>query len=152
MLDPLADDVEVALEMRRVARLAAADEDLLDMGLDVDGAGTEQAVVRRHVAPAEQALLFLGHDRRDDSLHLLALHAVARQEDAADSIVFRPGQRNAEAAALLAKELVRDLHQDAGAVAGVRLAAAGAAMQKVDQYQQTLSDDRVGLAALDVDH
>src|SRR5260370_1017187 len=42
--------------------------------------------------------------------------------------------------------------EGAGAVARVRLAAAGAAVQEVDQHQQALPDDRVGLATLDVHH
>ena len=51
----------------------------------------------------------------------------------------------------LAKETVRHLHQNAGAVAGVHLATAGAAMQQVDEQLQRLADDAVALLALDVD-
>src|SRR5436305_402210 len=61
-------------------------------------------------------------------------------------------QGDAEPAALLAEEPVGDLEQDAGTVARVWLAAAGAAVQEVDQHQQALPDDRVGLATLDVHH
>src|SRR5213594_3503824 len=152
VLDALADDVELALEVRGVARLAAADEHLLDVRLDVDGAGAQQPVVGRHVAPAEQALAFLADDAGDEPLDLLALHDIARQEHAADPVVLRAGQGDAEAAAVLAEEFVGDLQENAGAVAGVRLAATGAAVQEVDQHEEALADDRVGLAALDVDH
>ena len=51
----------------------------------------------------------------------------------------------------LPQKPVRHLHEDAGAVAGRRLAAAGAAVQQVDQDLQSLLDDRVRAAALDVD-
>ena len=54
--------------------------------------------------------------------------------------------------ALAREELVRNLDQDAGAVAGFRIAAAGAAMRQVDQDLQSLEDDVVRLLALDVDH
>src|SRR2546426_8028891 len=151
-LDALADDVELALEMGGVARRAAADEHLLDGRLDVEGAGAQQAVVGGDVTPTQKTLAFLGGDRRDERLDLLALHSVARQEHAAHAVVLRPRQGNAEPTTLLAEELVGDLQQDARAVAGVRLAAARAAVQEVDQHQQALADDRVGLAALDVDH
>ena len=46
---------------------------------------------------------------------------------------------------------MRHLDQHAGAVAGVGLAAAGAAMIEVAQHLQPCCEDRVGLAALDVD-
>jgi hypothetical protein len=143
VLDALADDVELALEMRRVARVTAPDEELLDVRLDVDGAGAQQPIVRRHVTPAEQPLPLLGDDGRDQPLDFLALGEVARQEHAADTIVLGAGQGNAEAAGLLAEKFVRDLQQDAGAVAGVGLTAARAAVQEVDQDEETLADDRV---------
>ena len=50
----------------------------------------------------------------------------------------------------LLKELVGHLEQDAGAVAGFRVATAGAAMSQVHQNLQGLGDDLVGLAAIDV--
>ena len=51
---------------------------------------------------------------------------------------------------LAGEELVRDLHQDAGAVAGARIGADRAAMLEVDQNRQRILDDLVRLAALDV--
>src|SRR5207249_6050737 len=101
VLDAIADGVEPALEMGGVARLAAADEHLLDGRLDVEGAGPQQAVVAGDVTPAQQTLAFLRDDRRDEPLDLLALHGVARQEHAPDAVVLRPGQGNAEPATLL---------------------------------------------------
>ena len=50
-------------------------------------------------------------------------------------------------AGLLAEEPVRHLDQNAGAVAGVHLAAARAAMQQVDQQLQRLLDDARASAA-----
>ena len=51
----------------------------------------------------------------------------------------------------LLEERVRHLHQHAGAVAGVGLAAAGAAMVEIAQDLDGLLQDLVGLAALHVD-
>lgn len=45
---------------------------------------------------------------------------------------------------------MRDLHQDSGAVARVRLAATGAAMIQVYEHLNALLDNIVGLRALDV--
>src|SRR5262249_26947734 len=143
MLDPLADDVELALEVRRVARLAAADEDLLDARLDIDGARAEQSVIRGHLSPAQQALPLLGHDGAAQRADLFALTTVARKKHAANAVVLRAGQGNPEAAARLAKELVRHLQQNSRTVARVRFAAARAAVQEIDEDEQPLADDRV---------
>ena len=62
------------------------------------------------------------------------------------------GQREAEPRALAREELVGNLDQHAGAVAGFRVAAAGAAVRQVDEDLDALEDDVVGLLAVDVDH
>ena len=61
------------------------------------------------------------------------------------------GSVDAEPARFLAKERVRHLDQDAGAVAGVDLAAARTAMQQVDEHLERLPDDGVRAHAFDVD-
>ena len=65
---------------------------------------------------------------------------------------YSPAGRQGEAqlGALAREELVRDLNQDAGAIAGFRIAAAGAAVRQVDQNLDALDDDVVRLLALDV--
>src|SRR5262249_35057693 len=59
-------------------------------------------------------------------------------------------QREPEIRSRLPQEAIGHLHQDAGAVAGAGLAAAGAAMEQVEQHLQALLDDAVRLAAFDV--
>ena len=76
---------------------------------------------------------------------------IARQKDAPGAVFARGRQREPEAARFLAKELVRHLDQDAGAVAGVDFAAARAAMQEVDEQLKRLLDDGVRAHAFDVD-
>ena len=74
-----------------------------------------------------------------------------REEHEAGAVAAGGRQRDAERRGHLAQEAVRHLDEDAGAVAGRRLAAAGAAVQQVDQDAQPLLDDGVRAAALDVD-
>ena len=73
---------------------------------------------------------------------------VAGQEDDADAVAAGGGQGDAELVALLGQEAVRHLQEDAGAVAGVLLAAAGAAVLQVEQHLHALLDDGVRLAAV----
>ena len=75
---------------------------------------------------------------------------VARHEQRADAVFAGRRQRDAERLGLAGEELVRDLHQDAGAVAGARIGADRAAMLEVDQDGERVVDDLVRLAALDV--
>ena len=70
----------------------------------------------------------------------------------------RPARSRARAAGdpeaagfLPSQEPIRHLHQDAGAVAGVHLAAARPAVEQVDEQLQRLADDAVALLTLDVD-
>ena len=154
--DPLADDEQLALEagvgvgMRR-KRLAAPDQDLADDRLSSARRAAERRVVRGNAAPAEHALAFLGDDVREQVLDLRALDGVARQEHHAHAVFARRRQIDAEHARFLAEEAVRQLQQHAGAVAGVRLAAARAAVQQVDDHLERLPHDPVRPAALDVD-
>src|SRR5207244_898776 len=80
--------------------------------------------IDRHGAPAEQALSLLADRLLEDLEALVALEDVARQEHHADPVVALGRQGEAELAALACEEVVRDLHQDAGAVAGQWIAAA----------------------------
>ena len=60
------------------------------------------------------------------------------------------GSVKAQARAFALEKGVRNLDQNAGAVAGLRIAAAGAAVRQVDQDLNALQDDVVRLAALDI--
>src|SRR5579885_992397 len=59
-------------------------------------------------------------------------------------------QFEAELGGLLGQEPVRHLHQNAGAVAGARIGADGAAMLQIEQDGDRVLDDLVRLAALDI--
>ena len=75
---------------------------------------------------------------------------VARHEDVADGIAAGRRQREAELAALVLEEVVRDLNEHAGAVAGQRVGAHGAAVLEVGEDLERVGDDLMRLAALEV--
>jgi hypothetical protein len=133
--------------------LAAADENLRQEGFGGAGNIAQHLVVDRDIAPAEELLAF-GAD--DVGIHLfafLALDGIARQEDQSGSEFIGAGrQLDAQFAALFAEKFFRQLHHDAGAVAGHLVAAAGAAVGQVDEDIQRLVDDIVGFLALEVHH
>ena len=106
----------------------------------------------RRVAPAQHREPFFARDPLQDSFGQQAMRRLHRQKHHADAVLARRRQREAQLGALARKELVRDLNQDAGAVAGFRIAAARAAVREVDEDLQSLDDDVVRLLALDVDH
>ena len=74
------------------------------------------------------------------------------QEHHANAVFAGGRQGEAEFGAFRARKTVRDLDQDAGAIARFRIAAAGAAMGQVDQDLDALYDDVVRFLALDVGH
>jgi len=57
------------------------------------------------------------------------------------------GQGEAEGGALAGKELVGNLDEDAGAVAGFGIAATGSTVGQVEEDLDTFSDDVVGFVA-----
>ena len=75
---------------------------------------------------------------------------VARHEQRADGVFAGLRQREAELLRLAREERVRDLHEDARAVAGARIGADRAAMLEIAQDRQRVGDDLMRLAALDV--
>ncbi len=157
VLHPLADDVELALEPPPRVRIARArpvvpppDEDLGDERLHRDGTLAHQAVVGRHVSPAQQHLPFFADDTREEIRDRLPQSWIARQKDRADAVLARRRQRDAEPSGFPAQKLVGHLHEDAGAVARVGLAAAGAAVLQIRQDLEGLADDFVGSAAADI--
>ena len=151
--DRLAQDVELALEVVLGELLFP----LSNEHLHVDGFGrlhrdAERRIVGRDVgAPAEQLEAFLRGDLLEGLAHHLAPLGVARHEQHADAVLAGLRQRDAELLRLAREELVRDLHQDAGAVAGARIGADRAAMLEIAAGSCSAScDDLVRLAALDV--
>ena len=104
----------------------------------------------RHVAPAEQHLPLVLDRTLDLVLAGEARQPILRQEHHAHAVLpdrrkLHPLRRH-----FLAQEPVRDLDQDAGAVARQRIGAGRAAVSEVLEDLQPLVDDGVALCALDV--
>ena len=153
VLQHLADHVQAALEgLVVIDPGSATDVELADMGLHGARAAPEAAGVGRHVAPAEQLLAELGDHLGGEIHHLPAHGRVDRQEAHAHPVGARFRQRAARLAGEQLQRGMRDLQQDAGAVAGVRLRTARAAMIQVRQHVKRVVEQRARFAALDVDN
>ena len=149
--DRLAQDVEPALELvLGLRRAVAADEHLHVVGLGRLDGFAERGVVGRHVAPAEQHQAFVLDLVGDDALDDFAPRRFLRHEQRADRVVAGLRQLEAELGGLAREEGVRDLHQNAGAVAGARIGADRAAMFEVAENADRVGDDLMRLLALDV--
>jgi len=149
--DGLAQNVEPPLEFVGVEiAIAFADKDLLVERFGRLHGLTEARIIVRHIAPANKPHSLPRNLFREDGLDFSAPRIFARHEQHADRIIARSGQREAELGCLLGKKPVGKLNQNAGAVAGARIGADGAAMLEVQQNGQRVRNDRVRPASFDV--
>ena len=157
VLDAPADDVELPLEGQRIGPdclqhlRRRGDEDLPDDRFAERAVAPSEVLSTRHGPPAEEILALFAHDALEVRLAAPAVFRVGRQEDHADAVLAEGRQAEAEMFALLFEEAMGHLHEDAGAVAGVRLAAAGAAVFQVEENLDRLLDDVVRFAVVQVD-
>ena len=140
-LGALPNHEERALERSR--RRDAADEELLHDRPARLGERTEHARIDRHVAPADDDLVVVADDRLERPHLLLQLAAVAREEDRDDAVVARVRQLDLASLELVLEERVRDLNQDARAVAALRVGARRAAVRQAAQDLEALVDEVV---------
>ena len=153
VLDDLADDVELSLELVLGCRLrAGADEELPDEGRHLSRHLAALGKIRGHVAPAQELLTLVPDGLFDHLLAPLVVIRLPRQEDHADAVAARIRQGDTHGTAMPPEKGVGNLEQDAGAVAGMGVASAGAAMLEVDQDVNGVADDVVGLPAVEVGH
>src|SRR5579883_1978216 len=149
LLDTLADDVQLALQLRlRLLGVRPADEDLADLGHDLTGDVAAGREVNRHLAPAEDLQALFADHLLEQQLALIQLVAEAGatgagKEDHADAVLAGVGQAEPLLARAALQKLVRQLHEDASAIASPGIAAAGAAMGQVVEHAQPLLDDLV---------
>jgi hypothetical protein len=102
------------------------------------GGGTDQVGGHLHVAPGEHVELLLGGDGLDRPHGGGALVLAGGQEGHADRVAADGRQLGVDH---VAQERVRDLREDAGAVAGVLLGADRAAVVQVEQRGEPGVDD-----------
>ncbi len=151
-LDALADDVELALERRlrpascvprpmKIWRISGMVLRRQRAALAFGSTGTRP--------PAEELLALLAHDLLEQLARTRCARCTSpRQEHHADAVLARVGQRDVAAPRMpCARNASRHLDEDAGAVAGQRVAAAGAAVRQVLQDLQALLDDRRATAS-----
>src|SRR5690606_5336284 len=113
--------------------------------------GLAEPVERRgHVAPADQALAFLGDELLELAADELARFVALRQEAHRHRVVARGRKRQALAFGPAAIERIGYLQQDAGAVTEQRIRADRPAVIEVGEYLQRLTDDRVRFDASDM--
>ena len=98
----------------------------------------DRVAIHRRIAPPENRQAFLARDPLDNAFAEQALLRFHRQEYHADAVLARLRQREAQARAFAREKLVRNLDQDARAVAGLRIASASAAMREIDQNLDAL--------------
>ncbi len=146
-LHAFADDVERPFEPRRVVSGRRGDEDLLEGRRDGGGRPPDAVEPGRHHTPAQHRAPFLGGDGVDEAAQGGRGGGVVGQEDQPGAVVT--GRRQVEGERR-AEERVWHLQEDAGAVAGARVGAAGAAVLQVDQEIQRLPHDIVRLAAFEM--
>ena len=138
LLDAPAQDVELLLELAVVEPgIAAADQDLLDLGPRGVGLLADHRDVDRHLAPAQDGMAEaqdLGLD--DGAAALLRAEIGARQEHHADGDAADLRGLAARIAHMVAEEVLRDLDMDARAVAGLAVGIDGAPvphrLQRID--------------------
>ena len=151
LLDGAAAHIQAALEGVAGGRVVgAAQEDLQDCGHA--GAGRLAQVVRvdGHLAPKEQRHAGLGAALLKHAAGILYALVVLREKQHGHAIVALCRQNLAALLSLFAEKVMRNLEQDAGAVAGVLLESGAAAVLQVDQNGQCVVQDLVMALAVDI--
>ena len=151
LLDEPADDIEFALE-RHVLDQAGRpiDEDLANQRLGGFGTRAQARVLCRDVAPAQEMQTFVRDHLLEQAEAFDAADLVLREEDHAHAVAALASQVDAGLGGHVGEEAVGDLDRQAGAVTGVLLRAGCAAVLKVDQDGQGVTNDRMRRAAGDV--
>src|SRR4029453_11220781 len=108
-------------------------------------------VMRRDLAPAEDVAALIPGDCGEHLHHVVAGGLVVGGEEEAGTVVAFGRQEYVLLLADLAEEVVGHLDEDACAVAGIDLAAAGAAVLQVLEGDDAVADDLVRLLAVEAD-
>ncbi len=153
-LEALADHVELALEGGAIGHVGPRrDEHVVHPRLHGAGRLAEAPVVGRHAAPAEQRLALLPHDHRENQLGQGRRLRVGRAEHQAHGVPSGGRQRGQRRAilgrhdpaldALALEQAVRNLDQDARAVARIGFGARRAAVLHALERPEPAIDDVV---------
>ena len=149
--EPLAGHEQLPLEVVTGHLRATADEGLTDDRFNLAGCAADRAVVGGHVSPAEKLQALLADHLLEELLGGLAVALRRRQKHVADGPVARCRKLDARLRRDGREKLMRNLHENAGAVAGERIAAARTAVGEVFEHLEPLPHDVVALHAVHVD-
>src|SRR5262249_49195721 len=103
----------------------------------------------RSVAPPENAETLLPQNALQDALASQPLMLFHGQKRHAHTVLARLRKREAQGGTLAREELMRNLNQDAGAIAGFRITAARTPVRQADEDLDPLPDNVVRLVAFD---
>ncbi len=151
VLNAAADEVQFALESVFIGNVRAApDKNLPDDRFDRSGQSADFGVIDRHVAPGENGLPFFPYNLLENLLIRGAFVVFGGQKQHAHAVLAGGRQSDALSLQFIGKKLMRNLKQDARAVARIRVAAGRAPMFQFAQHVQALLDDGVGFMAFDM--
>ena len=151
LLDGAAAHIQAALEGVTGGRVVGAAQEGLQDGGHAGACRLAQVVrVDGHLAPKEQRHAGLGAALLKHATGILYALVVLREEQHGHAIVALCRQNLAALLSLFAKKVMRDLEQDAGAVAGVLLESGAAAVLQVDQNGQCVVQNLVMALAVDI--
>ena len=151
LLDGAAAHVQAALEGVTGGRVVGAAQEGLQDGRHAGACRLAQVVrVDGHLAPKEQRHAGLGAALLKHAAGILYALVVLREEQHGHAIVALCRQNLAALLSLFAEKVMRNLEQDAGAVAGVLLESGAAAVLQVDQNGQRVVQNLVMALAVDI--
>ena len=150
-LDGAAAHIQAALEGVTGGRVVGAAQEGLQDGRHA-GAGRLAQVVRvdGHLAPKEQRHAGLGAALLKHATGILYALVILREEQHGHAIVALCRQNLAALLSLFAEKVMRNLKQDAGAVASVLLESGAAAVLQVDQNGQRVVQNLVMALTVDI--
>ena len=148
--EPLPQHEQLPLKVVAGGLLAAAHEGLPHDRLHLACGAANEPVVGGHAPPAEELEPLFLAEFLEEHLRRLAVAIRRRQKNVAHGPIARGRQFDPGLRCHRREKLLRHLHEDAGAVARERIAAAGAAMREIFQHLEPLPDDMVALPPVEI--
>ncbi len=153
MLGPLAQHEGAPLQRQGVdARRCRRYEDLLDLGHGPKGDAAEALGLGGHHPPSQDAQSLLSRGLLHHGTCLGGVVTVGGQEGQPDGVATAVGEPDPRGRGRLRQEGVRDLHENARAVAGVHLRPRRAAVGQALEDGQPAVDDVVAGTSLEIGH
>jgi hypothetical protein len=149
----LIDDIKLAIERLFIrAVMRALEKELSNHRLAFPSGIPKGRVFGRHVPPAEQFNPLFNKNFFKDMPSSVALRCFLRSKNHAYAVFEGSWELNIKLSADRTQETVRHLHENTGAVSGIRFTTAGASVVKIDKNLKSLADNRMGLVPFDVDN